>query len=254
MTFDQSEFAIRCEWGEHGVRQLAPISDTVIIVDVLSFSTCVSIATNRGAILFPYRFRDDSRFAFSQSANAKLAGSRGKSNYSLSPASLLKIAAGTRLVLPSPNGATLTLATGRTPTFTGCLRNSRAVAETAVRCGKRIAVIPAGERWPEDRSLRFAVEDMIGAGAIISHLTGRLSPEAQMAVGIYQQARGNLLEVFAQCGSGKELCERGFEGDVALAAQVDVEDCAPRLRDGAYVKAEQGTAPDCYSATLHTSR
>jgi phosphosulfolactate phosphohydrolase-like enzyme len=75
-----------------------------------------------------------------------------------------------------------------------------------------------------------------------------------MAVGVYQQARGNLLEIFSQCGSGKELREREFEGDVVLAAEVDVEDCAPRLRDGAYIKAEQGTAPDWYSATLHTSR
>jgi phosphosulfolactate phosphohydrolase-like enzyme len=155
---------------------------------------------------------------------------------------MLEIVAGTRLVLPSPNGATLTLATGDTPTFAGCLRNSRAVAAAAMQCGKHIAVIPAGERWPEDESCRFAVEDMIGAGAIISHLTGRLSPKAQMAVGVYQQVRGNLLEIFTQCGSGKELRERGFEGDVVLAAEVDVEDCAPRLRDGTYVKAEQGTA------------
>ena len=36
MTFNQCEFDIRCEWGENGVHQLAPISDAVIIVDVLS--------------------------------------------------------------------------------------------------------------------------------------------------------------------------------------------------------------------------
>lgn len=116
-----------------------------------------------------------------------------------------------------------------------------------MRCGKKIAVISAGERWPEDGSPRFAVEDMVGTGAILSYLTGRLSPEAQMAVEAYQRARGNLLEVFAQCGSGKELRERGFEDDVFLAAQVNVEDCAPRLQEGAYVKAEQGTAPNGYS-------
>ena len=58
MTFDQSEFDVRCEWGEHGVHQLAPISDAVIIVDVLSFSTCVAIATGRGAILFPSAWLD----------------------------------------------------------------------------------------------------------------------------------------------------------------------------------------------------
>jgi 2-phosphosulfolactate phosphatase len=35
MTFDQGEFDIRCEWGAHGVRQLGPGNDAVIIVDVL---------------------------------------------------------------------------------------------------------------------------------------------------------------------------------------------------------------------------
>jgi 2-phosphosulfolactate phosphatase len=254
MTFDQSAFDIRCEWGTNGVRQLAPISDAIIIVDILSFSTCVTIATSRGALIFPYPFRDTTKFAFARSLNAALAGPRGKSTYSLSPQSMLEIAADTRLVLPSPNGATLILATGDTPTFAGCLRNSRAVAAAAMQFGKHIAVIPAGERWPEDESLRFAVEDVVGAGAIISHLTGSLSPEAHVAVVAYHHAREKLVEVFEQCGSGQELRARGFEGDIALAAQVDVDDCAPMLRNGAYVKAEQGTAPDRDSATLHPHR
>jgi 2-phosphosulfolactate phosphatase len=254
MTFDQSTFDIRCEWGENGVRQLAPISDAIIIVDVLSFSTCVTLAASRGALVFPYPLNDDTRFAFARSINAALAGPRGKSTYSLSPQSLLDIPAGTRLVLPSPNGALLSLATGCTPTFAGCLRNCRAVAAAAMHCGKSLAVIPAGERWPEDGSLRVAVEDLVGAGAIISHLSGSLSPEAQMAVVAYHNAREKLVEVFEQCGSGKELRERGFEGDIALAAQVDVDDVVPMLRDGAYIKAEHGTAPDGNSATLHSRR
>lgn len=50
MKFDQADFNIRGEWGQQGVSQLAPISDVVVIVDVLSFSTCVDIVTSRGAI------------------------------------------------------------------------------------------------------------------------------------------------------------------------------------------------------------
>ena len=62
----QSEFDIRCEWGLHGVELLAPISDVVVIVDVLSFSTCVDIATANGAAVFPYRFNDDSARDYAQ--------------------------------------------------------------------------------------------------------------------------------------------------------------------------------------------
>ena len=39
MTFDQTEYDIRCEWGPQGIAQLAPDSDAVIIVDVMSFTT-----------------------------------------------------------------------------------------------------------------------------------------------------------------------------------------------------------------------
>jgi len=162
MTFDQREFDIRCEWGEQGVRHLAPISDAVIIVDVLSFSTAVTVAVGRGAIVYPYGKRDGSEVPYAASLKAKLAGPRGKARYSLSPASFADVPSGTRIVLPGPNGATLTLLAGSLPTFAGCLRNAKAVAAAAVRCGKRIAVIPAGERWKADGSLRPAIEDWIG--------------------------------------------------------------------------------------------
>lgn len=238
MTFDQREFDIRCEWGEQGVARLATISDAVIIVDVMSFSTCVSVAASRGATVFPYRWKDESRISFAQSVGAELAGARGKSRYSLSPASLLRIPPDARLVLPSPNGSTLTLSTGQTPTFAGCLRNSKVVALAATRCGRKVAVIPAGERWRDDNSLRFAFEDLVGAGAIISHLTGSLSPEARLALDAFHSVASSLLARLSECSSGKELTDMGFADDIPLIAQMDVDDCAPVLKDGAYRRAE----------------
>jgi 2-phosphosulfolactate phosphatase len=67
MIYNQAEFDIRCEWGLQGVSQLAPISDVIIIVDILSFSTSVEIATNNGAIIYPYRWRDDSAVEYAKS-------------------------------------------------------------------------------------------------------------------------------------------------------------------------------------------
>lgn len=54
MIFNQSEFDIRCEWSLQGLAALLADSDAIIIVDVFSFSTCVEIATARGATVFPY--------------------------------------------------------------------------------------------------------------------------------------------------------------------------------------------------------
>lgn len=234
--FNQANFEIRCEWGARGIEQLAPISDVVIIVDVLSFSTCVEIATHRSAIVFPYPWKDGTVEEFARSVNAELADQRGTNHrYSLSPVSLSQIPAGARLVLPSPNGSALSLATGATPTLAGCLRNCRAVALAAKSYGQRIAVIPAGEKW-QDGSLRPAFEDLVGAGAIISHFNDRLSPEAQIAISVYREAEPNLKDLLRQCSSGQELIGKGFEADVDLAAALNVSDCVPTLRDRAYTR------------------
>ncbi|MBD1832192.1 2-phosphosulfolactate phosphatase [Cyanobacteria bacterium FACHB-472] len=235
MTFyDQSDFEVRCEWGEKGVEQLSSISDVIIIVDILSFSTCIEIANSRGAIVFPFQWKNESAQEFAKSVDAELGGRRGgNSRYSLSPLSLSQIPEGTRLVLPSPNGSTLSLATGETPTLAGCLRNCRAIAVAAMSYGHRIAVIPAGEKW-EDGSLRPSFEDLIGAGAIASYLKGSLSPEAQTAIAAYRSVQPNLKSLLQQCSSGRELIEKGFEQDVDLAAELDVSDRIPTLVDRAY--------------------
>jgi 2-phosphosulfolactate phosphatase len=238
MTFDQAEFDIRCEWGENGVRSLSPNSDAIIIVDVMSFSTAVVIESARGAIVYPFRWMDDSRIDFAKSVNAELAGPRSKATYSLSPVSLLCIPFGTRLVLPSPNGATLILSTGNTPTFVGCLRNARAVAKAASKHGTHVSVIPCGERWKEDGSLRPALEDLIGAGAIISYLPGSLSPEAQAAVAAFRSAESNIVDAFKRCSSGKELIAMRFEEDIFPAVEMDVDECTPSLKCGSYITAD----------------
>lgn len=236
MIFDQAEFGIRCEWGEKGVLQLASISDVIIVVDVMSFSTCVSMAVSRGATVYPYRFKDETSRQYAQKMNAELAGARDTAKYSLSPISMLTIPQGTRIVLPSPNGSTLALSTGNTPTLTGCLRNAKVVAEMAMKIGNKIAVIPAGEKWEQDNSIRFAIEDIVGAGAIIQHLQGTRSPEAQMAVDIYKAMSANLLSLLKRCSSGKELIARGYEEDIPLIAEIDVDSYAPILKEGAFVR------------------
>jgi 2-phosphosulfolactate phosphatase len=235
MYFDQRDFDIKCEWGLHGIEGLSSCSDVIIVVDVLSFSTCVDVAVSNSALVYPYRWRDGTAEAFAASIGGVMAHSRRQAQvaYSLSPVSLLDIAAGTRLVLPSPNGSALSIATGHIPTFAGCLRNARTVAAAAEQIGKRITVIPAGEKWP-DGNLRPAIEDLIGAGAIISYLSGKRSPEAEVAVAVFASAQSHLLRILQQCGSGREIIDIGFGSDIDLAAALNQSNCAPLLHDGAY--------------------
>jgi 2-phosphosulfolactate phosphatase len=189
---DQSDHDLRCEWGLAGVSVLAPLSDVLIIVDVLSFSTAVDIAVSNGACVLPYRWQDNSAAAFAASHGALLASPRAPAGgYSLSPASLQSIPAGASLVLPSPNGSSLLMSAAAPAIFTARLRNCGAVAARARECGSRISVIPAGERWP-DGLLRPALEDLVGAGAVLANLPGHLSPEAEMAVAVFERSRHNL--------------------------------------------------------------
>jgi len=232
-AFDQSGFRVRFGWGERDAALLAP---RVVIVDVLRFTTAVSVAIEQGATVYPYRWHDESAAAFAEQHGAQLAGGWGKEGPSLSPLSLRALNAGDRLVLPSPNGATLTLLAAEhgAEVLAGSLRNASAVAKHCRQPGV-VAVIAAGERWA-DGSLRPCVEDLVGAGAVLSALAAdECSPEALAAVAAFHGARAGLEPRLRECGSGRELVERGFADDITMAAEVDATRMYPVLRDGAYV-------------------
>lgn len=235
--YDQSPFDIRCEWGLQGVRQIAN-SDAIIIVDVLSFTTSVDVAVSRGATIFPYSWKDETAASYAKERGAEVASSRNRSEglFSLSPSSLLDVPPGLRLVLPSPNGSTLAFEAMSTGSIvaTGCLRNATAVARWAQSIGKRITVVPAGERWP-DGTLRPAIEDLIGAGAILTQLSGHRSPESNLAVAAFERIADRLLEQLVLSSSGRELVERGFVRDVELSAALNISNSIPVLQGDAFV-------------------
>jgi len=232
-TGAQDRWDIRCEWGPEGLAGLAPLSGVVIIVDVLSFSTCVDVAVSRGAIVFPYPWRDARAAAFARDVGAELAGPRGESALSLSPASLMRVSPGARVVLPSPNGATLSLRAGANLVLAGCLRNASAVARAATAAGRRVLVVPAGEQWPGG-SLRPSLEDWLGAGAIVDGLTGTRSPEAEAASAAFRAAGATLPRLVRDCTSGQALISRGYGDDVRVSVELNVSETVPVLRDRAY--------------------
>lgn len=234
MTFDQADYDIKCEWGLQGIEALSPACDVIIIIDVLSFTTCVEIAVSRGALIYPYASDAASLSGYAESLGAILPDGA----YTFSQSSLMRLPRGSKLVLPSPNGSTLSLATGDVPTLAGCLRNAQAVANAAMQIGKRIGVIAAGERWrDEHHSLRPSLEDWLGAGAMIEHLRGSRSSEAWAAAAIFRDARRKGIEgLLMECASGRELIEKGRAEDVKLSAMLNTSTCVPLLRDGAYTE------------------
>jgi 2-phosphosulfolactate phosphatase len=132
MHHTDNDVTIFCEWGAKGIEALIDHVDVIIIVDVLSFSTCVDIATSRGASVYPFAYKDDRAEEYARSIGAVCASPhRSKTELSLSSFSLRNIESGSKLVLPSPNGSHLSKLTGRKPTFAGCLRNAKAVAAAA---------------------------------------------------------------------------------------------------------------------------
>lgn len=234
---------VRCEWGLKGIELLRDRVGVVVIVDILSFSTAVDVATARGALVYPLAYQHDAagqahaeEAAAALGATLALPRKAAGAQYSLSPVSLAEIPPATRLMLPSPNGSRLSLACGALPVFAGSLRNATAVADSvrAFAGGRDIAVIPAGERWRDDDSLRPAIEDWMGAGAIISALGLPCSPEAELARLAYEAVRPDIGHLVRTSMSGRELIEAGYEGDVEMAIDLDVSDGAPLLVDGAY--------------------
>jgi 2-phosphosulfolactate phosphatase len=102
------------------------------------------------------------------------------------------------------------------------------------QCGRgSIGEVAAGERWGAG-TLRPALEDLIGAGAIVDALgpATQRSVDAEVAAQAFVPARPELLRYLLECQSARELVELGFRDDVELAARLNVSDRAPRWRDG----------------------
>lgn len=234
---NQSPCDVRFDWGISGLLALRDCR-TFVIVDVLSFSTCVSVVVDQGASVLPFRFNDvDAAQSFALDHGAVLAAHRGaQGRYSLSPTSLQGIPPQTKLVLPSPNGSTLSVsAAAMGSVLAGCFRNCAAVAELATARGAPIAVIAAGEQW-QDGSLRPCFEDLCGAGAIIAKIRGTLSPEASLASAAFSRTGTELRALLCDSASGRELIARGFQDDVHLAAALDASAFAPELSNNAFMR------------------
>lgn len=203
--FDQSSYQVRFEWGVDGLARLAP-ADVVVVVDVLRFSSTVIRAVEGGETV-------------AMDAAARAVSRNGVA------------------VAAAADGVVLL----------GGLRNATAVARAVMAIQEEraartsIAVVACGELTSAEPGapLRFAVEDLLGAGAVIDALAGlgidHSSPEAAVAGEGFRALRGAARHLLTASGSGRELDATGRRDEVLAAAAVDAASVVPVLRDGAFV-------------------
>ncbi|HEX5997720.1 MAG TPA: 2-phosphosulfolactate phosphatase [Jiangellales bacterium] len=240
--YGQDGFRVRCDWGPVGADAVSPGAVVLAVVDVLSFTTALSVAVDRGISVLPCRWRDERAAVIAEQYEAMLAVGRSQvgpqSPVSLSPATIAAVPGVRRLVLPSPNGSTIAqrMATSGATVIGVSLRNAAAAAVWTARQidgDGVVAVVAAGERWRADDSLRPAVEDLWGAGMYIAGLVDAgidgLSPEAEGAMAAYLSVAPRIAEKLSECASGRELIGHGYPQDVEVAAEVGVSDVVPVL-------------------------
>jgi 2-phosphosulfolactate phosphatase len=232
----QDGYAWRFAWGVGGLRALAPEVDAIVIVDVLRFTTAVTVAVERGSSVVP-------------AVPAVASEGSAAGPWVLSPRWVGEHPSGSQLVLPSPNGGVLALATvdaGARWVVAASLRNASAVGRALLAAGTAtVGVIAAGEQSSESSESggwRTAVEDLLGAGAVLAALDPAASvsapgcsPEAAAARAAFVAARPRLADALAACATGRELAARGFADDVSAAAQLDVSNAVPVLQEGVFV-------------------
>jgi len=252
-VFAQPDCRVRLRHGRSGARDAARAGDGLVVVDVLSFSTGAVIAVAQGARVRPCGWGEEPRELVDETSvefAVRRADVPALGRFSLSPAAMSSAGPGDAIVVRSPNGATCTRYASDVPAlWVGALVNASATARAvgkwlALHPRSRVTVLACGERWrepPEDAALRedgplrIALEDVLGAGAVLDGLrdvAGGLSAEAEACAQTFRACRNDLTRLLATCGSGRELIAAGFPEDPALAAQLDAHTAVARLVDG----------------------
>ena len=238
---------IRLAWGRRGAQAAAERGDILVVIDTLRFSTAAATAVHHGALIYPSPLDEALFNALAERVGGVVAlhsqnpspHSSVPTRFTLSPRSYLGIEPGTRVVLPSPNGSTCCqYGAHAAALFVGALVNAQAVAGAVAHLlttsnQLNATLLACGERWQvpdEEGILRFALEDYLGAGAVLSALPFAQTIEAQACSATLQAMQDHLEAVLWGCESGQELRDKGLGEDVSFAAQLNIYDTAPVLR------------------------
>jgi 2-phosphosulfolactate phosphatase len=216
----------------------------VAVVDVLRATTTIATALAHGAAgVIPVQSPTDA---------AELARRLGREDVLLcgerdataiagfdldnSPASFApNVVAGKTLVMTTTNGTrALRAVAGALTVRTAALVNRMAAADALAHEDGSIAIVCAGE------SGAFALEDAIGAGALVDALLMQvgdveIGDGARAAALLYRSVAARLTDAIASADHAQLLAAKGFARDVTRCAALDTVVVVPTLHDGVLV-------------------
>jgi 2-phosphosulfolactate phosphatase len=152
-----------------------------------------------------------------------------------SPASFTPEAvAGKTLIMTTSNGTRALSAVSGASIRAAALVNRTAVADALAHEDGDVLIVCAGERGS------FALEDAIGAGALVDALLTSISDVelrdgARAAALLYRCVSARLADAIASADHAVHLAQKGFARDVTRCAALDTLTIVPLLRDGILV-------------------
>jgi 2-phosphosulfolactate phosphatase len=210
--------------------------DVCIMVDVLRASTTITVALENFAQIIPVTKIDEARILASQQ-KAVLAGERGGATVEgfetgNSPLEIRNFR-GNTLILTTSNGTRI-LDNMKGIPLIGSFINAESVAMKALELAQnQVEVVMAGVNG------RFAIEDFLGAGTIISHLPSSCTlDEMAVASVLASQDIEKTKKAIDESISAANLRYLGFEKDVEFCLQRDILDLVPIYHDG-IIKAQK---------------
>jgi len=166
-TFGQSDADVRFEWGPTAAPRLAPEARCLVVVDVLSFTTAVSICVSRGMTVFPHRWGLDAAEAFAAAPRRRAGRAPSRSG---APSSLGRQAAACRGRRPPRWGCSRPPRTSKPPSGRAAPPTSSSTPATAPT-----STWPPGST-PTHRSRLSTTERSLPHRSIIGALARRSGP------------------------------------------------------------------------------
>ncbi len=220
------------EWGESGTKRAIARDDVVVIIDQLRFSSTMVTATAHGFTIEPISEKPKMTEGFKNSPLYFLDKEPRK------------------VMLYSANGAQATLAAKNARhVIYGSILNAKAAAAWIDKTNESTTLVAAGEKdvgyggTPERHKYMdkeeaeltrvnnlWALEDLLGAGAIAYFSKMKKTKEVIEAQKTFEKSKDNLFETLVKTSSGKWLFDKhGSHDDLIYCNQLNLYKVVPRL-------------------------